>query len=85
MSMHHDHIKYLIKYSHIECGKIWWFLNEVNDFQHFEWCNSKTMLKMLKDIKCAKFVKRYDLEEKLNIDVDLTYSIYGSFMMKSVG
>lgn len=78
-------MKYLIKYSHIEFGQMWWFLDEVIDLQHFEWCTSKTMLKMLQDIKCAKFVKRYDLEEKLNIDVDLTYSTYGSFMIKSVG
>ena len=77
-------MKYFIKYSAIENDKTWWFLNEVDDFLHFEWCRSKTMLKMLKDIRCAKFVKRYDLEEKLNIDVDIYYGIYDNFMMKNV-
>ena len=78
-------MRYFIKYSAIENNQTWWFLNEVDDFLHFEWCRSKTMLKMLKDIRCAKFVKRYDLEEKLNIDVDICYGIYGNFMMKNVG
>ena len=76
-------MKYLIKYSYIECGKTWWFLNEVDDLQHFEWCNSKTMLQILKDIKCARFVKRYDSEEKVNIDADLNYGMNDNFMMKS--
>lgn len=69
-------MKYLIKHYSIESGKVWWFLDEVIDFQHFEWCTSKTMLKMLKDIKCAKFIKRYYSEEELNIDVDLTLAEY---------
>ena len=73
--------QYLIKYSTIEAGRQWWFLNEVDDFQHFEWCTSKTMLKMLKDIRCARFVKRYSSEEILNIDVDL---MYGEYEMKHV-
>lgn len=78
-------MKYLIKHSSEEAGQTWWFLDEVDDFLHFEWCRSKTMLQMLKAIKCAKFVKRYDSEEKLNIDVDLKYSMNGSFTMKKVG
>ena len=76
---------YLVKHCSEECGQTWWFLDEVVDFQHFDWCRSKTMLKMLKDIRCARFVRRYDSEEKLNIDVDLKYSMNGSFMMKDVG
>lgn len=83
--MMHGQMKYLIKHSNVEAGETWWFLDEVYDFQHFEWCTSKTMLKMLKDIKCARFVKRYDSEEKLNIDVDLNYGMNGSFTMKNVG
>jgi len=67
---------YLVKYSWDEFGQTWWFLNEVYDIQHFEWCRSKTMLKMLKDIRCARLVKRYDSEEKLNIDVDLIYPMH---------
>ena len=78
-------MKYLIKHSSEEAGQTWWFLNEVYDIQLFEWCRSKTMLKMLKDIRCAIFVKRYDSEEKLNIDVDLKYGMNGSFTMKNVG
>ena len=69
-------MKLLVKYSTFEFGQAWWFLDEVIDFQHFEWCTSKTMLKMLKDIKCAKFIKRYSSEEELNIDVDLTFVEY---------
>ena len=64
-------MKYFIKHSNVEAGQTWWFLDEVYDFLHFEWCRSKTMLKMLKDIKWARFVKRYDSQEKLNIDVYL--------------
>lgn len=74
-------MKYLIKHSSIESGKIWWFLDEVIDFQHFEWCTSKTMLKMLKDIKCARFIKRCNSEEELNIDADL---MLGEYKMKCV-
>lgn len=73
--------QYLIKYSTIEAGQQWWFLNEVDDFQHFEWCTSKTMLKMLKDIRCARFVKRYSSEDVLNIDVDL---IFGEYEIKYI-
>ena len=69
-------MKYLIKYSAFEFGETWWFLNEVYDFQHFNWCSSKTMLKLLKDIKMARFVKRYSSEEELNINVDLTFNEY---------
>lgn len=82
--MYQAHTVYLIKHCSVECGKMWWFLDEANDFQHFAWCSSKTMLKILKDIKCARFVRRYDSEEKLNIDVDLTYGMHSSFMMKNV-
>ena len=74
-------MKWLIKYSAIECGEIWWFLNEVYDHHHFDWCTSKTMLKILKDIKCARFIRRYSLEEELNIDVDL---MFGEYEMKRV-
>jgi hypothetical protein len=74
-------IKYLVKHFSIESGKVWWFLDEVVDFQYFEWCRSKTMLKMLKDIKCARFIKRYDSEEELNIDADL---MFGKCEMKCV-
>ena len=69
-------MKYLVKHSSIESGQVWWFLDKVIDFQRFEWCTSKTMLKMLKDIKCARFIKRYSSEEELNIDVDLMFSEY---------
>ena len=74
-------MKYLIKHSSIEFGKVWWFLDEVIDFQHFEWCTSKTMLKILKDIKCARFIKRCSSEEELNIYVDL---MFGEYEMKRV-
>ena len=74
-------MRYLVKHSSIESGQVWWFLDEAIDFQCFNWCTSKTMLKMLKDIKCAKFIKRYDSEEKLNIDADL---IFGEHEMKCV-
>lgn len=68
--------KLLVKYSAFEFGETWWFLNEVFYFSHFAWCTSKTMLKMLKDMKCARFIKRYSSEEELNIDVDLTFIKY---------
>ena len=42
------------------------------------------MLKILKDIRCARFVRRYESEEKLDIDVDLKYSIHSDFMIKNV-
>ena len=74
-------MKFLVKHSRIESGKVWWFLNEVIDFQYFESCRSKTMLKTLKDIKCARFIKRYYSEEKLNIDADL---MFGEYEMKCV-
>lgn len=67
---------YLIKYSLVEAGKTWWFLNEIYDAQHFEWCRSKTMLCFLKDIKVARFVKRYKSEVELDIDVDLMYLMH---------
>ena len=69
-------MKLLVKYSAFEFGETWWFLNEVIDFQYFNWCTSKTMLKILKDIKCARFIKRYSSEEELNIDVDLNVVDY---------
>ena len=74
-------MKYLVKHSSIEFGKAWWFLDEVTDFRYFDWCTSKIMLKMLKDIKCARFIKRYGSEEQLNIDADL---MFGECEMKCV-
>ena len=74
-------MKYLVKHSSIESGQVWWFLDEVIDFQCFKWCTSKTMLKMLKDIKCARFIKRYGSEDMLNVDVDL---VFGECEMKQV-
>lgn len=69
-------MKLLIKYSIVEFGETWWFLNEVFYFQHFDSCTTKTMLKVLTDIKCARFIKRYSSEEELNIDVDLNVVDY---------
>lgn len=77
-------MQYLIKHSTIEDNKVWWFLDEIYSFQNFIWCTSKTKLRILKDIKCARFVKRYDSEEELNIDVDLTYGIHGAFAIKNL-
>ena len=74
-------MKLLIKFSAFEFGETWWFLNEVYDYHYFDWCTSKTMLKTLKDIKCARFIKRYSSEEELSIDVDLTF---GEYEMKCV-
>lgn len=74
-------MKYLVKRSSIESGKIWWFLDEVCDFHYFELCISSTMLDFLKDAKCARFIKRYDSEEELNIDADL---MLGEHKMKCV-
>ena len=31
-------MKCLSKHSSAEPGKVWWFLDEAIDFQHFEWC-----------------------------------------------
>lgn len=42
------------------------------------------MLKALKDIKCARFVRRYSSEEELDIDVDLKHGMHGVFMLKNV-
>jgi hypothetical protein len=69
-------MNYLVKHSNIEFGKTWWFLNIVIDLPHFEWCKSKIILKHFKDIKVAKFIKRYASEEELNIDVDLHFNRY---------
>lgn len=82
--MHQAHTAYLIKHCSVECGQMWWFLDEVSDFQHFTWCSSKTMLKALKDIKCARLVRRYGSEEELDIDVDLKYGMHSGFAMKDV-
>ena len=81
MSFQKTKMKLLIKYSAFEFGETWWFLNEVFCFQRFDWCTSKTMLKILKDIKCARFIKRCSSEEELNIYVDL---MFGEYKMKHV-
>ena len=73
--------RYFLKYSNVEFGERWWFLNEVLDSQHFKQCTSVVLLKHLKDIKLAKFVKRYSSEEVLDIDVDLSY---GKCKVKSI-
>ena len=73
---------YLLKHSSDEAGKTWWFLDIVDDPALFRWCQSKTMLKFLKDIGQAKFIKRYASEEELNVDADVAYA---SCAMKSLG
>lgn len=74
-------MKYLVKHSSIEFGKVWWFLDEVYDFHYFELCTSSMVLKFLKDVKRARLIKRYDSEEELNIDADL---MFGGCEMKCV-
>lgn len=64
---------FLIKHSALESDQRWWFLDEVTDVIDFSICNDKCILKDLKDIKTARFVKRYASEEELDIDVTLRY------------
>ncbi len=64
---------FLIKHSTLELDQRWWFLDEVDDIIDFSICNSKYILKDLKSIKAARFVKRYASEEELDIDATIRY------------
>ena len=64
---------FLIKHSALESDQRWWFLDEVIDVIDFSICNHKYILEDLKNIKAARFVKRYSSEEELDIDVTLRY------------
>ncbi len=74
-------MKYLVKHPTRMLGRICWLLDEVYDFHHFELCTSSMVLKFLKDVNCARLIKRYDSEEELNIDADL---MFGECKMKCV-
>lgn len=64
---------FLIKHSALESDQRWWFLDEVDDIVDFSICNSKYILEDLKNLKIAKFVKRYASEEELDIDATIRY------------
>lgn len=64
---------FLIKYSNAESDQRWWFLYEAERPIDFSVCNNEYILEDLKVIKSVRFVKRYSLEEELDIDVDLRY------------
>lgn len=64
---------FLIKHSTLELDQRWWFLDEVDDIIDFSICNHKYILEDLKNVKAARFVKRYASEEELDIDVMLRY------------
>lgn len=68
-----DKQQFLIKHSTLELDQRWWFLDEVDDIIDFSICNSTFILKDLKNVKAARFVKRYASEEELDIDVILRY------------
>ena len=59
-----DEQHFLIKHSALESGQRWWFLDEVDDIIDFSICNHIYVLKDLKDIQAARFVKRYASEEE---------------------
>lgn len=78
-----DQQQYLVKYTVVEDGKQWWFLNEVDDVVDFSLCNSISTLKSLKDYShFARFIKRYSSEEELDIEVNLKYG--SQFKMKDL-
>ena len=64
---------FLIKHSTLESAQRWWFLDEVTDVIDFSLCNHRYILEDLKNLKIARFVKRYASEEELDIDVVLRY------------
>ena len=64
---------FLIKHSTLESDQRWWFLDEVTDVIDFRLCNHRYILEDLKNLKIARFVKRYASEEELDIDVVLRY------------
>lgn len=64
---------FLIKHSALESDQRWWFLDEVDDIVDFSICNSKYILEDLKNLKIARFVKRYASEEELDIDATIRY------------
>ena len=64
---------FLIKHSTLESDQRWWFLDEVTDVIDFSLCNHRYILEDLKNLKIARFVKRYASEEELDIDVVLRY------------
>ena len=63
----------LIKHSTLESDQRWWFLDEVTDVIDFILCNHRYILEDLKNLKIARFVKRYASEEELDIHVVLRY------------
>ncbi len=78
-----DQPHYLVKYSIVEDGKQWWFLNEVDDLISFSVCNTISALKSLKDhYQFARFIKRYSSAEELVIEVNLKYG--SQFRMKDL-
>ena len=64
---------FLIKHSTLESDQRWWFLDEVTDVIDFSLCNHRYILEDLKNLKIARFVKRYASEEELDMDVMLRY------------
>ena len=64
---------FLIKHSTLESDQKWWFLDEVDDVIDFSICNHSYILEDLKNLKIARFVKRYASEEELDMDVMLRY------------
>ena len=64
---------FLIKHSTLESDQRWWFLDEVTDVIDFRLCNHRYILEDLKNLKIARFVKRYASEEELDMDVMLRY------------
>ena len=64
---------FLIKHSTLESDQRWWLLDEVADVIDFSICNHSYILEDLKNLKIARFVKRYASEEELDIDVMLRY------------
>lgn len=64
---------FLIKHSTLESDQRWWFLDEVTDVIDFRLCDHRYILEDLKNLKIARFVKRYASEEELDIDVVLRY------------
>jgi hypothetical protein len=64
---------FLIKHSALESDQRWWFLDEVGDIIDFSICNNKYILEDMKNLKIARFVKRYASEEELDIDATIRY------------
>lgn len=68
-----DEQHFLIKHSTLESDQRWWFLDEVDNVIDFSICIHEYILEDLKNLKIARFVKRYASEEELDIDVALKY------------